>query len=551
MYVRDTHEDPPKHIYTYTQSPKNGPSRLDDVYIRDARQWRHAFPSLSAVSLDRFTDCELVVCDASIAVMTDPLPKDVELATQFWLKGEAFYANFSSFSVRNSFIDANPAAHPPSVSKIRTNEPDSDFSSHNALSRHYLVPFCSKFWARRMQHLSTFLRHARSHPDVEERAKREAYVRSSLERLTATQEIFGVPKGGSKPVRIAAIFWRFSRTVGREEGRTVWRSVVYSPQRQSLSQPQPAVAVHEIYPVTQQPLTAYPALSFDLPPTHQHTVYDPIAIHGPEHPGPFGLDTLSTMAPEGAFALPTTALPLSIPTSNSEHIYHHIPHSDAHFHCLPSLFHSYDSNIDFPHSRPNSHLQPHTQHHDANQYTPLSSATTQHHDQSQYTPLNNGNGVMGGLAVGMSSNELDFTGGSINICLEPAIGMGSYPDIGTYNHTPLSLSHEFPIHAHGGQVQDHNAGVSSGMESANLFSVEGASARPWNSYQELMEQLEGCEAGVGIGLGVSMGGPVESAYAGTGHEGGEGGMWKLQSPFEGVEERDVKEEERGQVAGGY
>ncbi|KAF2812848.1 uncharacterized protein BDZ99DRAFT_568162 [Mytilinidion resinicola] len=524
MYVRDTQEDPPKHIYTFTKFPKDTSPKLPDVHVHDTRHWRTLYPTLSHVPLDRFADCDIIVCDASISVMTDTLPKDAELAIQLELRGEAYHANFSAFVARTSLFSAASATRPSSATKINTLEPDAELGYNSGLPAHFTVPFCSKFWAQKIHSLNTLLRRAQAHHDAAERAKMEAQVRASLERLTATQEIFAVPKGGENPVRVAAILWRFSQTHRREEGRAVWRSVVYSPaqhqqqhQTQQVLAVQPAIPgtmVEELYPVSQHPPTAYPALSFDLPPHHQqqqHPLYDHLALPdaggAQHHHAQFDLDALSAVALHGAFAL------ASYPA-----------HSGSQG--LPSLTHSYDSSIDLP-------------------------PPTQHQSQSDHNFSvvgGGGGGGVGGVGGGMSHNELDFTGGSISIHLEPAIDLPGYHELdvgggGVYN-APLG-GFARPEAGGGGHGQQHNAG-----SHTDLFTVESAFARPWGTYQELMERLEGCETQPPHG-GVGQEHGQQGLDAAGGHEaggGGEGGgLWKLQSPFaeETGEEGSVKEEEEG------
>ncbi|KAF2493912.1 hypothetical protein BU16DRAFT_562868 [Lophium mytilinum] len=506
MYVRDTQEDPPKHIYTFTKFPKDISPKLSDVYVHNNRQWRTLYPSLSHVPIDNFQDCDIIVCDASISVMTDTLPKDAELAIQLELKGEAYHTNFDSFSARTSLFNADSATRPSSATQINAHEPDAELGYNSSLPSHYTVPFCSKFWAQKIHNLNMLFRRAQAHHDPEERAKMEQQVRTSLGRLTATQEIFAVPKGGEKPVRVAAIFWRFSQTSGRDEGRAVWRSVVYQRQQQQQQQalqqvlpvqraPEPAmpVEVDEIYPVSQHPPTAYPALSFDLPP-HQHQQHQPIYDHltlndttSQHHHHPFDLDTLSTMALQGAFA------PASYPEPSQG---------------LPSLTHSYDSSID---------LQP-------------------DHAASQHFSVVGGGGV-----GGMSHNDLDFTGGSISIHLEPAIDLPNYHDL----DIPGNGFHDPPPQQQQLGGFDESGGHGQGDAGANLFTVESAFGRPWGSYQELMERLESHPAAQARELELES----QGLQAAGGHEAGEGvGLWKLQSPFAEDEGR-VKEEEAGQGQG--
>ena len=424
MFVRDPHQKPPRHVHTFTKLPK-GP-KLQVVQIDNVRQWHKLYPELKFTSIESYHDCEVIVCDASLQLMTERIPAGAELAIQLEFTSEQNLSSYDSFECRTRFYD-NGNLVPQSDDKGNPiDQSSASFSYDPTSGRLDTVPFGSSFWAHRLAGLVKTLREARngvpSMPDHDasvpsDREKAEYRVRQNLRRLTAAQEIYAHAKSSANPHRILAILWRFRQTTPKDgSGQTTWRSILHAP----ISPPLPALPSpldnlkdpepyheheHEHDPSHAQSSYTLHHLPFDLP------------LHPYPYPSysPFDLDALSTMALDSAFP----------------------PYAPA---------------PDLPDLGP-----------------PLDHGSDQGHD---------------------NDNDVDFTGGHISICLEPAIEFSAYEEFDLDPHPDSAHG------GHGGQYggehgNEHGAGLA---DAVGFVDALGVGVHPYArggwDYGELIEGME-------------------------------------------------------------
>lgn len=474
MFVRDTSQTPGTRIHTFTRLSER--PRRADVRINDARQWRKHYPELAFMT-SVFEHCDLIVCDASIQLMTEQLPKAAELAIQFELMSEYPPDEYDSFECRTRFFDDGRLTHQLNESRNPIPESCASFRYNPGTRRLDTVTFGSSFWARRMFYLAKHLRDARSLEDKTERRKIENHVRQNLHSLTATQEIY-VTKGDSKPQRVLVLFWRFSQTHNNHGGQTTFCNIIYSPSLTLPIQHQMSTLPDDDGKDTKDICThpqQYATPPFDLA-THQ-----PYPTHS------FDLDTLSSMGLDGAFSNTCSAPSMTTDLSTT--------------HSLPSISHSHDAS-----------------HGDA-----------QKHEDT----------------------DMEFTGGKVNInmMLEPPLNLESYGGYGDphgHHNQTHSQQHQHPRqHSHDHTHENLNLNPLAALthldpsaSSINAFDDLGI-FRPWPSYPELLDRIEGVES-VGAGSGAGAG-QVLGAHEDAGQHGGGVELWKLQGSF--TEDMVVKAEE--------
>lgn len=467
MFVRDPHQKPPRHLHTFTKPPKD--PKLQVIQIDNVRQWHKLYPELAFMSIESYHDCEVIVCDASLQLMTERIPAGAELAIQLEFTSEQNLSSYDSFECRTRFYDSGNLV-PQSDDKGNPIDQSSASFSYDPTSRRLdTVPFGSSFWAYRLAGLAKMLREARNGaPSMldhdasvpSDREKNEYRVRQNLRRLTAAQEIYAHAKSSANPHRILAILWRFRQTTPKESGggQTTWRSILHAPI------PPPLLAL----PNPPDDLKDHDH-DHDHDPSHAQSSYTPhhlpfdLPLHpypNPSYP-PFDLDTLSTIALDSAF--PPYAL-------------------------APDL----------------GALDP-LLHHDPDQG----------HD---------------------NDNDVDFTGGHISICLEPAIELGTYEGFGPDPHPHPHPAHGGHDGQHGGEHGgEHGAGLADAVGFADALGVGvGMGVHPYArggwDYGELIEGMEG------VGGGAAHEGLVEEGSgaelwrfgddAGVGADGEEVGLVK-------------------------
>ncbi|OCL12546.1 TEA-domain-containing protein, partial [Glonium stellatum] len=228
MFVRDPHQKPPRHLHTFTKLPKD--PKLQVIEIDSVRQWQKLYPELAFMFIESYHDCEVIVCDASLQLMTERIPAGAELAIQLEFTSEQNLSSYDSFDCRTRFYDSGKLIPQTDDKGNPIDQTSASFSYDPTSQRLDTVPFGSSFWAYRLAGLAKMLREARNGanavPDHDggsqpsEREKVEYRVRQNLQRLTAVQEIYARPKGSDadtdNPHRILAILWRFRQTTSKD-----------------------------------------------------------------------------------------------------------------------------------------------------------------------------------------------------------------------------------------------------------------------------------------------------------------------------------------------
>ncbi|TKA66387.1 hypothetical protein B0A49_05814 [Cryomyces minteri] len=237
MFVRDPRGEPPTHLHTFTKFPRH--ARQATVGLPNIRGWQRMFPSL-AVAHDKETlDCDVVYAEASLELMTSPLPEGAELGIQFELSGnDGVDLDLFDFSCLTLFYENGNHVH------TDINVDTIGYDRHGT-KRLHTVPFGSRFWAQKFVELATPLWTARKRaadwsatqePDqaLETSVQRiESHVRESIKGLSAVLELYAIPKDRGEAVghqRVLIVCWKFSQTRPGEHGITKWRSLTVPTQ---------------------------------------------------------------------------------------------------------------------------------------------------------------------------------------------------------------------------------------------------------------------------------------------------------------------------------
>ncbi|KAF2107610.1 TEA/ATTS domain family-domain-containing protein [Lophiotrema nucula] len=461
--------DEKKHP-THYLSQLAKPSRHVDLNVVDLSSWQKQYREFEFMRAEGWKDRQVLVCDASIKVMTDPQPPGAELSTQFLLKSSKDLSAYDSLQCRTRFYDSGeladqgPKEGPSNMETIGK-------CSYDDKTGHALIPFGSNFWVKRTSKLSSELRQAKRCEETSQRSKMEMSVRRSLQYLTAMQDIWGTMRDTGDSVCLLTILWRFHQ-ISNESGKMKWRVVNFrnlQDQRWIKHEHSDNKGLADM--VTSAAATSiYTSLPLDF------------SQHPFPHPPHLDLESLNTSALEvmSDFSNPNSA---TAPTDYSQ------------THSIPSLTHSHDSSL---------HPHPHDYH---------------------------------------NANDLDFTGGHINICLEPAINLGAYE---THLHTPSLNSHANPLHAlaeydhtahdnfeHATHHDSHTADADFADLGLGLQMQSCYPTRPTWAYQDLISRFEGIAEQTQHDFH-SHPSTHQEAIAGHGvlHDGQmHNGLWKLQTGF--------------------
>ncbi|KAF2661889.1 hypothetical protein K491DRAFT_710317 [Lophiostoma macrostomum CBS 122681] len=420
------HDETKECVQRVTQLADHG--RMDDINVTDTSSWYKQYPELSFHDTEELRERHVLVCDASIKIMTEQ-PRGSELSILYVIEGQHDLSVLEPLQCRTQFYDSGELADQSDKQGQAKKETQTscDFASDSSRG----IKFGSQFWVDRMRTLRRELLIARDHEEQSVRSKLELDVRRSLQYLTARQDIYTInPKTGEESC-VLTILWRFHQTrTANEQGKMTWRVVNFATPPTHSQQPPwiksedlsatQGLGMMDHSPITTcssyPPTSTYPSFSFD---EFHHQFF--------AHPPPLDLDSLAQIAPEelNAFSNPTSATAPSMTTDYSQ------------THSLPSL----------------THLQDHT-----NSFS--------------------------------DANDIDFTGGHINLHLEPAINFGDFEGYGTHSQD------------HG---LSHMSSIAGGLEQANVRSeanafgdlnVDGSllatcyPTKPWQHYNDLISRFE-------------------------------------------------------------
>lgn len=494
-----------RHAHDFTQL-SNSKARLDDLHITDTTSWHKQYPEFKFHRTDSFKDHHVLICDATIKVMTMERLAGATLSITFDLRSQVDLSIYESIECRTRFFENGRVADQPdgdrAQGKARETRTQEEYHAEHGLMH---VHFGSKFWVHQMQKLGDLLGKASAQEEQPARTRYEELVRRELQNMTASQDIYGIKDG--EQVRLVTILWRFSQTRNSHEaGRMTWRVANFGHRREKKWMKEEELS-HIRNAKELLPSHTPSSLSMLSIPSSSHSMYPTLPL---DFNHPFGnpqsqLD-LDALALEGIassdFSNPNSATAPSLATDYSQ------------THSLPSLTHSQDA-------------------------TGVS--------QPQAYP---------------DANDFDFDGGHITISgclapLEPSIHLGAYdaynPNVNvnvnahvnphghTHTHThnmhtgnnlPNLTSLSDPQNPHAHALSDPTF-----PDLASLASMSASMSMPSNCYAtkpswhhpSLISQLEnaaeqfGCpdmlaEDGVSVGPHHHHGGML----------GDDGGLWKLQ-----------------------
>lgn len=501
--IQSGHDDPPytvslfevfvgvsnRRAHDFTQLAGN--ARLSDLNVTDTTSWHKQYPELNFHRTDDLKDRQVLVCDASIKVMTAERPADAALSINFDLRSQVDLSVYDALETRTRFYESGKLADQwdGRVKVGKETRTNCEYYREHGLMR---VKFGSGFWAHQMQRLGHMLQTAHAQEEQTARSRIEALVRRDLQYMTAAQDIYGIRDGEAKC--FLTILWRFSQTRNSHEaGRMTWRVVNFGAGRErrwckeeELEEIRNAEALQQVVSSTASAAVCLPTSASSIYPSlplEYH--HQPFGQHNP--PPPLDLDTLAMESIGAAdFSVPNSATAPSLATDYSQ------------AHSLPSLSHSQDTAVS-------------------------------HQSQPFHDP-----------------NDFDFNGGHITIsgCLEPAINLGAYE---AYSHA----QHPISLHAIAGLEHDPHADPSFSDLAMAVSMPPGCYAtKPSWHHANLISHLESAAEQYGDFVGHA---PTSHAgdLAGHGvlHDGqmGVGGLWKLQSAFGedtgvGADRRDEGEE---------
>ena len=456
------------HVHDFTKLHNN--SRLADLNVADTTSWHKQYPELNFHRTDELENHHVIVCDASIKVMTKDRPAGAELGIDFDLCSQVDLSVYDYLECRTRFFgNGKPAdqiegsrGQERRVKQTRTRA--EYYAQHGGLVR---VKFGSNFWAHQMRKLGDLLTKAAGQEEQSARTKYETVVRTELQYMTASQEIYGVNDGEFKCLLI--ILWRFSQTrSSHEQGRMSWRVVNFGQKRRKRHIKEELEEIKNAKALIPAGESMMPMVSI---PDSSHAMYSALPLDFDQafvQPQPqLGLDTLALEGIAPDFSNPSSATDFSQPRS------------------LPSLSHGQDTVV---------------------------SQTHGFHDP----------------------NDFDFHGGHLTIsgCLEPAIDLATYEAYSANTHAmnlpSLASMAGADANTHSLDPSFNDLALSVSMP-ANCYATKPS----WH-HPSLISQLEDAAEQFNMGDLMAHAGTHTGAEDLTGHGvlgGPMEGLWKLGSTF--------------------
>lgn len=458
-----------RRVHDFTQISSN--SRLSDLNVSDTTSWHKQCPEFNFHRTDEFKNHHVLVCDASIKVMTMERPAGAELSITFDLCSQIDLSTYDSLECRTRFFEnGKPADQMDGQGRKlkQTRTPAEYYVEHGGLMR---VKFGSKFWAHQMQKFGDLLGKVAQQEEQSARVRYEAVVRRELQYMTAAQDIYGYKDGEAKC--FLTILWRFNQTrSSHEPGRMTWRAANFGHPRERRW-----VKEEELEEIKNAkalvPLTGSSTTALSVP-TSATSIYPSLPLEFNQTfgqpPSQLDLDTLALESMASDFSNPNSATAPSLATDYSQK------------HSIHSLAHSHDTGA---------------------------THAPDFHD----------------------ANEFDFNGGHITIsgCLEPTINMSAYDYSQTHPQNLSALSAiaglEPDVHTHPDNSFS-SLGLDVGGSMANCYATKPSWHHPSlishlesaaEQYNDLM--VQGNHVGNVVGHGVLHDGQMNQ------------GLWKLQSAF--------------------
>lgn len=477
-----------RSVHNFSQLTSN--SRLSDLTVTDTTSWHKQYPEFNFHRTDELKKHHVLVCDASIKVMTMERPQGAKLDIDFDLRSQVDLSIYDSLECRTRFFENGKPAYQISEQERKVKETRTEalyFPQPQSLLR---LKFGANFWAQQLRKLSHVLRKA-GEEEQSARVKYETLVRRELQYMTAMQNIYGVKDG--EATCVLTVLWRFNQTrSSHEPGRVTWRVVDFGRRERRWIKEEvdestnltralgPIVSSSSmIPPIPTSTNSIYPSLPLDF-----HT--QPFS----QHPPPLDLDALGLESISSDFSNPNSATAPSLATDYSQAHSQDIPISQAH----PEYPDTNDFDFNGGHITMSGCLEPainlgaydsygsqHSHDQVLNSIHSLHSITgLEHHDPHAHTHQND-----------------NFTDLALGVSME-----NCYATKPTWHH-PSLISH-----------------LESAAETySDLMAMQNSSG-----------QVENVMSGIDVGHGV---------LHGLGHD---TGIWKLQSVFEentGVGAHDV------------
>ncbi|KAJ4292444.1 hypothetical protein N0V90_009106 [Kalmusia sp. IMI 367209] len=272
-----------RHVHDFTQLKSN--SRQSDLYVTDIASWHKQYPEFRFHHTDDFDDHQVIVCDASIKIMTMERPADADLAITFDLRSQIDLSAYDSLECRTRFFDNGKTADQQEGERgqerrVKYTRTQAEFHAQHSLMR---VKFGSKFWAHQMQKLGHVLAKAAAQVELTSRTRYESIVRKELQLMTATQSIYGIKNGETKC--LLTILWRFSQTrTSHEAGRMIWRIVTFAPCKEKRWAKEEELDrirnAKELVPTHHTPSNTL----LSIPTSNPHSIYPtPLDFPNPRH----------------------------------------------------------------------------------------------------------------------------------------------------------------------------------------------------------------------------------------------------------------------------
>lgn len=328
LLVLDKNRQP---VHCVTQLADN--PRLPDLNIIDIASWRKQYPELSFHRTEEWKERQVLVCQASIKIMTESELSAAELAIPFHITALNDQSMLEPWQCRTRFYDNGELANQSGTKKHIKTETLGNCEFASSTSR--MLWFGSKFWAHRLSELRERLRSARMQEEQSAKTKLESGVRHSLQYMTAVQDIYCTKVETKEQHCFLTILWRFHQTrTSSEPGRMTWRVVNFPPPaQQPWIKGEELDSAHDLKLIinstsSEMPRCVYPSLPLEL--SHQPFEHHPLQLD---------LESLTNIPFDGLhdFSHPNSAIAPSMGTDYSQ------------THSLPSLTHSHETGATEPH----------------------------------------------------------------------------------------------------------------------------------------------------------------------------------------------------------
>ena len=309
--------------HNVTQLSENNP-RLLDSHFTDTSSWHNQYPEFNFHRTEDWKNRPVLVCDASIKIMTRKPSGATFLDIEYVVKCQHDLSMLEPLQCRTRFYDSGKLAdYIDKTNRVKTETYSScDFMDGTG----YQLKFASPFWVERLNKLRFELQNAQAQEEQLAKSKGEISVRRSLQYMTAIQDVFGMKADTGEQQCVLTILWRFNQTrSSNEPGKMTWRVVNFSS---------PTAAQYAWN--KSEELESTKDLTHILHSTTSGTsssLYPSISLDSFHHPPTLDLETLATIPLDSLndFSNPTSATAPSLATDYSQ------------THSLPSLSHSQDT----------------------------------------------------------------------------------------------------------------------------------------------------------------------------------------------------------------